>query len=524
MAWRAALLGLLPTIAMVLVHLLVHPAGLEPTGFLQYDQPYYMANAREFFDGGFHLLYGLPYADSPATPRVYFQPQIFLLGVVQHVTGLPPGWLFLGFGLAAGLACLRLLATLFTEATGTEPESWRLAEWLAWITLCWGGGLFVLAGLVTGGPSVEALLRFDPEDGWWLLNLGRNFLYPMEAYYHLLTFAVVLMLGRRRWGAALALLVLLSASHPFTGLKALLVVLAWSGLERLILSRREVPLWLPVAAAALVALHLGYYMGYLGQSADHRALVAYWKDMPWTLSLGNALLAFALVAWFAYRRLRDHPADLGDPRSRLWAVLAFVTFGLAEHDLLIDAHQPIHFVRGYIYTALFFLGLPALVALLRRLSPRKLALAGLLALFLADNTAWYAIQTVRAATREMDFGWYLTQDRLALFAELNRTADVETLLIADEAFTAYLALTYTPVHAWFSHGVNTPFLRARWQSLQQFFADGVMPPEWQDRRLLILAGSHWWDKGDPPWWNSATMRRVADLGETVLVERPGHGD
>lgn len=520
MAWRAALLGLLPTLAMVLVHLLVHPAGLEPTGFLQYDQPYYMANGREHFDGGFHLLYGLPYSDDPATPRIYFQPQTFLLGVVQHFTALPPGWLFLGFGLAAGLTCLRLLATLFAESCGVAPRSWTASHWLAWIALCWGGGLFVLAGLLTGGPSAEALLRFDPENGWWLLNLGRNFLYPMEAYYHLLTFAVILLLGRRRWGMAVALLALLSASHPFTGVKALLVVLAWSGLERLVLRRREVPLWLPAAVAVLVALHLGYYLGYLGQSAEHRVLMAYWKEMPWTLSLGNAVLAFGLVAGFAYRRLRDGPAALGDPRVRLWAALALVTFALAEHDLLIEAHQPIHFVRGYVYTALFFLGLPALLALLERLlRQRKAALAGVMALVLADNAAWYTIQTAQAATGENPLGWYLSADQRALFAKLNTMAGRDALLIADDVFTAYLAQTYTPVRAWFSHRFNTPLAEARWASLNAFFLDGRFPPEWQGRRLLIVAGRHWWDKGDPPWWNSATMRRVAEFDGMLLVER-----
>lgn len=517
--WGAAALGMLPTLAMVVVHLLVHPAGMEPTGFLQYDQPYYMANAREHFDGGFHLLYGLPYSDTPTTPRLYVQPQLLVLGVVQHVTALPPGWLFLAFGLLAGLGCLRVLAALFGETVGAPASAWRATQWLAWLLLCWGGGLFALAGLATGGLSGDAVLRFDPEGGWWFLNLGRNLLYPSEAYYHLLTFSIVLSLWRGRWGLALALLGLVSASHPFTGVKALLVVLAWSGLERLMLRRREVPLWLPAGAAVILAAHLGYYLLYLGQSAEHRALVAYWKEMPWTLSLGNALLAVGLVGWFAYRRLRDDRAALGDARTRLWAILALVTLGLAEHDLLIAAHQPIHFIRGYLYTALFFLGLPALLALLDRLRPNKAALAGLAALFLADNAAWYAVKTAEAATGGEPFGWYLSDDQRALFAELNRGADEHTLLVADSAFTAYLALTYTPVHAWFSHGANTPYLRVRWQALQDFFATGSMPPEWQGRRLLIVAGAHWWHDGSPPWWDAASMRRVAECGTLVVVER-----
>src|SRR5579862_1382123 len=63
--------------------------GLVPTGFIQEDMPYYMANAREHFDQGFQWTYGNPYAGYN-TPANYFQPHIFVLGCLERL-GLDPG-------------------------------------------------------------------------------------------------------------------------------------------------------------------------------------------------------------------------------------------------------------------------------------------------------------------------------------------------------------------------------------------------------------------------------------------------
>jgi hypothetical protein len=50
--WWVSFALLLPVIALYTCEYL--RGGF--TGFIQYDQPYYMANARKFFDGGFHFL------------------------------------------------------------------------------------------------------------------------------------------------------------------------------------------------------------------------------------------------------------------------------------------------------------------------------------------------------------------------------------------------------------------------------------------------------------------------------------
>src|SRR5262245_48618884 len=126
--WLASLLLLAPFAYPFVTHFLGAPAGMSPSGFIQPDMPYYVGNAREHFDnGGFTLAYGLPYSPSYDTPRIYFQPQTLVLGVVMKVSGLDPAALFLLFGVVSGLACIRLALALFERRFGLTSA----AHWLS---------------------------------------------------------------------------------------------------------------------------------------------------------------------------------------------------------------------------------------------------------------------------------------------------------------------------------------------------------------------------------------------------------
>ena len=234
--WLLAAVLLLPVLGTVVLQG-AWPAsqGHHPTGFIQYDQPSYLANAREHFDSGFNWTYGLPFDADPATPRIYFQPQILFLGAVHQLTGVPPGWLLAGFGLLAGLAMVRVAIALYRRVVGLASAG----SWLGLPLFLWGGGLLMLAGLlVSGGQPGRDMLAFDPGNGMWFLNLGRNLLYPLEAWYHLLALGAVLLLWRRRWWPALAVLALLAASHPMTGIQFLLLAGAWAVSERFLFRER----------------------------------------------------------------------------------------------------------------------------------------------------------------------------------------------------------------------------------------------------------------------------------------------
>ena len=111
--WLLASLALLPIAWLLGCYFIGAPRDTHATGFIQYDQAYYMAEARQHFTGGFHLLYGLPASDDYNTPRVYFHPQTLLLGALMIFTGIEPGWIYVGFGLVATIIFFRLAIALY---------------------------------------------------------------------------------------------------------------------------------------------------------------------------------------------------------------------------------------------------------------------------------------------------------------------------------------------------------------------------------------------------------------------------
>lgn len=492
-AWLVAGLALLPVVGLLLAHWLGAPAAA--TGFLQYDQAYYMANAREHFDHGFSLLYGLPFSADYDTPRIYGQPQSLLLGAVLHLTGIDPGVLYVAWGLIAALVCLRLAVALFDRLV----PAGGFAGGVALLLLLWGGGAAVLGRIAVGLLQGERwrvirgdLFAYDPSLGWWFLNFGRTLIYSVEAYYHALFFAAVLLLLARRWGAALAVLALTAASHPFTGLELLLVVLAWAGLERVVARSGQPPWWFAGGALALLGLHLGYYLVLLGAlSPEHRALHGQWS-LDWSAEWFKQLACWGPAAALALMRLRS-PRRLAeawaDPAFRLLLAWFLAAFALVNHGLVIKPMQPLHFTRGYVWLPLMLIGLPALVELLQRLRRVwRWGVGGVVVLLLlADNGAWFGINGAAYLRGEQPgFAMLLPPDGRAMAERLSRPDAQGRLLLADDRDLAYLMTVYTPLRAWASHTFNTIDRPRRLREIQALFRDGTVLEAWRDRPLAAL--------------------------------------
>ena len=169
----------------------------------------------------------------------------------------------------------------------------------------WGGGLLALAGIgyslmtrgvasLTSQGAVRRIFRFDPCDGWWFLNFGRNMVLPTEALYHALFFGSVLYVLRERFLAAAILAFALSVSHPFSGAELLLILVSWSALEVLFVRSTAVPKGFFVALVGLLGLHVGYYLVYLTSFPEHSKLMKTWA-LAWELRAVNFLPAYALV-------------------------------------------------------------------------------------------------------------------------------------------------------------------------------------------------------------------------------------
>jgi hypothetical protein len=501
-----------PIIAIYVIHFVTATELYVASGFLQYEQPYYMANAREHFDSGFTLLYGLPFSPFYDTPRIYIQPMSLLLGAFHYLTSWDPGQIYVGFGLMASLLFVRVGIELYREFVKLEG----VAAWLGLVCFIWGGGLFAVAGAArfatAGGEAgtmkgfFDAIYHFEPQDGLWFMNLGRNLFYSVEAYYHLVFLLAVLLLCRRRYAAALGVIALMSASHPFTGLQLLGVVGAWALAERWIAKRPEPPFGFIVGTALLLAAHLGYYLLFLNSSNEHSVLQEQWQ-IDWPLKWHVMVFAYLPVAGLAIWRIRDRRrlrAVFGDSRWRLIAAWALVSVVLANHELFIKPTQQIHFTRGYIWIPIFLLGAPALAGLFSRLISAKQKLVGyssivaVIAVALVDNAGWLGSRGYLSMTGEAALGYYLPRGQQEVFKVLDDPRYDGHLVVASDAMTSYLTTVYTPLRTWASHWANTPNFDKRRREIEAFFRRGEEPRAWRTTPLILVSQR----RLEPIWRNN----------------------
>ena len=516
--WGIALALALPAFTPLVGHYVGFlRAGLRPTGFLVYDMPYYMANAREHFDaGGFSLLYGNPFTYDYGTPRIYFQPLTLLLGLLARLPGADPGVVFALVGLIAAIVCVKIGIALFDRFASRATPSGKLAL----VAFFWGGGVVVLMGMlfvILPGPAGTKLAEppslsgywwftdlADPAGGWWFLNFGRNFLYSTEAVYHLLFLGAALLIIRQRFAAALGVMALLSMSHPFTGLQFLLIALAWGAVELLVLRSRVVPWWFVVGALVLAALHVWYYLIFLPTFPEHRQLQEQWT-IRWTISVPQTVFAYGIVGACAWARLRPaaRPRTVlnGFP-NRLLVVWVLVSLALENHELFLPrAIQPIHFTRGYTWIALFLLGAPALVSAIdhvrqnARVRSKVIAVAAMGTFLVLDNVVWLGATTAQALGVQLGrqlppeslmLGFGLSAHQQALFDWMNRPENRGSVVLSQDDNVGYLLTTYTPLRSWLSHSVNTPRSTQRFEEIERFFRSGAITETWRELPLLIV--------------------------------------
>lgn len=467
--------------------------GLVPTAFVQYDLPYYVANGRQSFVNGVHLNYGNPYA-SYGTPAIYFQPHIFLLGLLQKI-GLGPDLALIIFHLGAVAFAAIVAAKLYEEWVGWKT----LAQKLGFLCFFWGGGVLSLAGVLFGFVEhvkmSRSFLLFDAGDGWWMLNFGRNLVYPTEAYYHALFLLSILLLVRRKFVAALGAAAVLAASHPYAGLSLALILVLYAATELKLKSGAASKLLLS-GSCAIVALHLAYYVAFLNRFADHRAIQAQWK-LDWPYDFWTFTPALYLVAIFAFgplTRWKKLAPALANPRARLCLVWFAVICALTHHDLFVQSRQPIHFAHGYDWMALFLLGAPAIVAALDKLltiRPRPLmalATCGFVALFLSDNLLWFASFADPGAQWQ---AFALTHDEENVLNWLSSQATAQEYVASSDQHINYLTPTYTNLRAWRGHDFNTPEVSLRQLELQAAFSAGKPIPTLNPVYYIPRRDQHW---------------------------------
>jgi hypothetical protein len=492
--WLVSLALAAPALLPYISHFAACPSGRLPTGFIQLDMPYYLANAREHFDNGrFQFFYSNPFDPRYEAPAIYVQPMSLALGATIHATGVRPDQLFVGFEVGAAWVCARVALALYAEIVGLGGWARRLGL----VAFFWGGGLLALAGignaLKTRGV-IENVFRFDPSNGWWFLNFGRNLVFPTESLYHALFFGCILCLLLRRFLAAAVLAFLVSASHPFTGVELLLILASWSALELFFVRSAAVPRRFFIALVGLLGLHVGYYLVYLTRFPEHRKLMEAWT-LAWELQAVNFVPAYALVgvlAFWSFRRLDLAQRFFAQPRNRLFLTWFLVAFTLANHEFAVRPIQPLHFTRGYIWTPLFFMGATPLVDLfasLRRQGGPVLGTAAVgvvLAMLLLDNALWLGQFPLKALMGRPVPGVTVTAAQLDLYRWLCRDKNRGALLLTGDYHLGYLTSVYTPLRSWIGHFYNTPDIDKRAGEIAAFLKKGCLVDAWRGKTLLVV--------------------------------------
>jgi hypothetical protein len=477
-AWAG--LAVLPFLAPYVHHATAGPG--VPTGFILYDMAYYCANGRAVFERGNGLAYPNPYDPNPAAPVIYFHWLIWLLGVGVVKLGADPGLLLFGLGLVGAFACSWLtLRLVLAVLPGTEYCG------LLFLLTMWSGGALCLGGALVSALAHRApadnLFLFDPVDGWWFLNWGRNLILPTESVYHALMAAAWLAVLRRHCWWALVPAALLAATHPFSGLQLLLILVAWYA----IVAAREatpqaVARWL--AASALLALLLLYYLVFLERFGQHKALRREWS-LEWTLTRTTIVLGYGPVAALAFVRLARQ--RLEPRRNTAFLATCFtVSFLLANHEWLLPPVQPLHFTRGYVWMPLWLLGMPlvqrGLVRARQALRPllfaTAVALGGTLACL--DN-ALFLITNCRTEP----LGLYLSRDEKDALRWIDGH-HCQGVLLCPNPDLSYLAATYTSLRPYVGHLHNTPNFAERGQRVWTWAEGGAWDPAWGEIDYVLV--------------------------------------
>lgn len=475
-----ALLLSIPMLLFFTGYVFNHSSDIQPTGFIQYDNVSYIAYAKQYIDADtFHLQYSNPFNESGSYKPIYFQPQTIFFALLLKL-GIPPGRILIPFTIICSLICFVLLIRIY-DLIMPDKKFRTFNTWL----FAWGGGLLAVAGFI----ALYALGRkehIDPESGWWGLNFGRSLFFTCEAYYHALFLGSIYLIIKRKYFGAAILMFILSLSHPFTGLELAAIVCAWCVFEFLF-RKKEIPIWFCISSIVILCFHLYYYLVYLEQFADHRS-VSEQYTLTWRLGIYRILPAYFIVGALTivsiYKKSIKGFFEIRSNRIFLcWFIVAFL---LANHEVFMKARQPIHFTRGYIWTSLFLLGIPAL-QLLNKYLQRKagiVALAIFSLVFFFDNFLWISQNSLSKANEP--YATHITTEQKEIFTNLNGTANQKSLIVSSDNTMAYLSSVYTKAYPWYSHPYTTPFAKMKLEIQDRFFNKGVFDTGWIRRDIYFI--------------------------------------
>jgi hypothetical protein len=167
-----------------------------------------------------------------------------------------------------------------------------------------------------------------------------------------------------------------------------------------------------------------------------------------------------------------------------------VAFTLANHELFINPMQPIHFTRGYIWSALFLAGLPGLNQLWNFFSKRKASMLLILSfclIFISDNLLWIWKNSRRI--NEQTSITHITKEQESVLEFLAGSTLYKDLIVGSDEVIPFLSSVRTKSNIWISHPYNTPFYEAKKSVYLSFIETAQYPNEWLHSRIYFIVNN-----------------------------------
>jgi hypothetical protein len=485
-----ALLLLLPVLIFHFTHFFLHDKDMKPSGFIHPEHAIYMLSAKEYKDNNAAFLAQYPLDIDKRSPKVFFQPQVFILGYLWKWTNINPGILISLFGLLFSFLTIRTVLEIIDKYELTAAQ-----KAISSVLFVWGGGLLAFAGLFlhftyfksTGNIS-NHLFFLDPGYGWWCLNFGRVFIYPFEAYYHFVFVLAIYYLAEKKYFPVFLLMLLITVSHPYTSVQLALIILSWLFIEYFylksgILTKKGV--FVLLAGIISVFFYYGLFLNSIPIYKTISKLVA----LDWSYKVWHFLPAYILVwllSFAAIKNISMLKEAFSNPILRLFFCWGAVSFLLSVHGFAIKPIQPIHFTRGYVYAGFFLFGLPALIQTINWFKQYRLGkyilLPAFFLIFLSDNLIWFSVNTSYNKT-----GVYYDRQNQELISFFNEKKETGLLIFSEkhELLSATIQL-YSNYKSWIPHPFLTLNIANKRQAVKNLLTVNSVDENWKKRPSYFI--------------------------------------
>lgn len=489
--WLFALALTLPMVAFFAGYLFNYNHDYIPTGLIMEDNGLYLSYARQYSDADkLHLFYNNPFNDSGNYAPIYFQTQSILLALMME-TGISAGFIMIIFVLFFSFLCFRIIIEIYDTLL---PEG--KYRTLSILLFAWGGGLLAFAGIPVhfirppdGQDFFDRIFFLDPGWGWWGQNLGRSLFITCEAFYHCLFLLSILLILKKKWKPALLSILIVSISHPFTGIELLSILGAWLLVEKVLVRNSTIPWYFAIGSGLILIFHVYYYLFYLNQFPDHQS-VSKQFSVNWRLRFFSMIPAYAIVAPLAFLSIFKYSKPklfFQNSHNRLFLCWLIVVLLLVNHELFMKPRQPIHFTRGYDWTGFFLLGLSSLQPLFNYISKIKKGtfLLGLfVCIFLSDNFLW--ITNYIRFTNKTTSVMYISPEQKEIIEVIKNKSDNKTLVISSDFELSLLSAVYSEAYPWISNPYTTPFYQQKKEAYSNFIATGNPDSSWLGRKIIFI--------------------------------------